>query len=90
MDGQQGKHLKLLIKKIEAKVKEVGMEVNEETMQNSFKGFLGLITDKWILENLDISIVNSKFNVLYSKASRNVFTVNYFDTKYGTQRTAKS
>lgn len=75
MDGQQGKHLKLLIKKIESKVIERGMEVNDETMSNSFKGFLGMIQDKWILENLDISIINSKFNVLYSKAVRtNPFT----------------
>lgn len=89
MDGQQGKHLKQLIKKVEFKIKEMGMEVNEDTMTNSFKGFLGLIQDKWILDNLDISIVNSKFNVLYSKASRNVFTANYFDTKYGSERTAQ-
>ena len=76
MDGQQGKHLKLLIKKIEAKIIERGMEVNEETMTNSFRGFLGMITDKWILDNLDISIVNSKFNILYATAVRtNPFTV---------------
>jgi len=75
MDGQQGKHLKQLIKKIEGKVKESGLEVNEATMQNSFRGFLALIKDQWILDNLDISIINSKFNVLYSKAIRsNPFT----------------
>lgn len=67
--------MKQLIKKIEAKVKEKGMEVNETTMQNSFRGFLALIKDQWILDNLDISIVNSKFNVLYSKAVKsNPFT----------------
>lgn len=68
-------HLKQLIKKIESKVKERGMEVTEENMTNSFKGFLMLIKDKFTLENLDISMVNSRFNILYGKAVReNPFT----------------
>lgn len=75
MDGQQGKHLKLLIKKIETKVRERGMEPTEENMVNSFRGFLGMISDAWILDHLDIALVNSKFNILYSHAVRtNPFT----------------
>lgn len=74
-DGQQMKHLKLLIKKIETKIRERGMEPNEENMTASFNGFLSMIKDKWILEHLDIAIINSKFNQLYVAAVReNPFT----------------
>lgn len=68
MDGQQGRHLKQLLKKIEAKVKEKGMEPTEDNILNSLKGFLNSIKDPWILDHLEISLINSKFNVLYSNA----------------------
>lgn len=71
MDGVQGRHMKLLLKKIEAKVTERGMETSEDNILNSLKGFLNLVKDPWVIENLDISIVNSKFNVLYKNASKN-------------------
>lgn len=70
-DGKDGKHLKLLLKKIEIKVKEKGLEPSEENVINSLKGFLSSLKDQWILENLEIAIVNSKFNSLYAKAVRN-------------------
>lgn len=69
-DGKDGKHLKLLLKKIEAKVKEKGMEPTEENILNSFRMFLEAITDKWILDNLEIAKVNSSFNSLYVKAKQ--------------------
>lgn len=71
MDGKQAASLKQLLKKIEAKVIERGMEVNEYNIINSLKGFLITIQDKWILDNLDISLVNSKFNSLYVNAIKN-------------------
>jgi hypothetical protein len=67
-DGKDGKHLKLLLKKIERKVSEKGMEPNEENVIQSFKLLLKSITDEWILDNLEIAIVNSKFNSIYAKA----------------------
>jgi hypothetical protein len=70
-DGKDGKHLKLLLKKIEAKVKDKGMDPTEENILNSFRGFLSTLKDTWILDNLEIAIVNSKFNSLYAKAIRN-------------------
>lgn len=71
MDGQQGKHLKQLLKKIESKVKEKGMEPTEENILNSLKGFLSMVKDTWILEHLEISLINSKFNSLYVGAIKN-------------------
>jgi hypothetical protein len=68
MDGKQAASMKHLLKKIDAKVRERGLEVNEYTILNSLKGFLYSIQDKWILDNLDISLVNSKFNSLYVAA----------------------
>lgn len=68
--SKDGKHLKLLLKKIETKVKEKNLEPTEENILNSFKGFLSSLKDQWILDNLEIAIVNSKFNPLYAKAIR--------------------
>jgi hypothetical protein len=70
-DGKDGKHLKLLLKKIETKVKQRQLDPTEENVLNSLKGFLSSLKDQWILENLEIALVNSKFNSLYAKAIRN-------------------
>jgi hypothetical protein len=70
-DGKDGRHLKQLIKKIETKLKDRNLEVTEDNVINSLKGFLNSVKDKWTLENLEIAIVNSKFNSLYAKAVRN-------------------
>lgn len=73
---KDGANLKQLLKKINIKIAEKGMVVNEENTLNSLKGFLNSIKDRWILEHLEISIVNSKFNSLYVAAVRtNPFTV---------------
>lgn len=69
-DGMQGRHLKQLLTKVKAKVKQAGMETTDENVLNSFEGFLNHITDNWILEHLEISIINSKFNIAYAKAVR--------------------
>jgi len=75
-DGKDGAHLKQLLKKIETKLKQKGFEVNEETVIATLKGLLNsLKNDRWILDHLELSIVNSKFNVIYSKAIKsNPFT----------------
>lgn len=74
--GKDAMHLKQLLKKINVKIAEKGMIVSEENTLNSLKGFLNSIKDRWILEHLEISIVNSKFNSLYVAAVRtNPFTV---------------
>jgi len=74
-DGKDGMHLKQLIKKITTKVEQKGMEANDVNITNSLKGFLNSLKDQWILDHLELSIVNSKFNILYAKAVRsNPFT----------------
>lgn len=74
-DGKDGMHLKQLIKKITSKVEQKGMEANEVNVINSLKGFLNSIKDRWILDHLEISLINSKFNSLYYEAVRsNPFT----------------
>lgn len=74
-DGKDGMHLKQLIKKIETKVKQKNIEPTDDNIINSLKGFLNSLKDQWILDHLEISIVNSKFNILYAKAVRtNPFT----------------
>lgn len=70
-DGKDGKHLKLLLKKIKTKVEEKGIEATDENILTSLKMFFNSLKDQWILDNLEIAIVNSKFNSLYAKAVRN-------------------
>jgi len=69
-DGRDGRHIKQLITKIKIKVKEKGIEETDENIINSFRGFLASLTDQWILDNLDVSIINSKFNIIYARAIR--------------------
>lgn len=76
MDGMQGKHLKQLLKKVEVKVRDIGLDATEENILNSFKGFLYSINDQWIIDHLDISIINSKFNQLYVRSITGGIQVN--------------
>ena len=69
MDAKSGMHLKQLLKKIEFRLKDKGIEASEERVLNAFAVFLMVIKDKWILDNLELAIVNSKYNVIISKAS---------------------
>ncbi len=92
-DGKQMIHLKQLCKKVKAKVIEKGMEPSDENVLNSLKMFLNSVKDKWILDNLDISLINSRFNVLYVNAIKQSPFVNptadYFKAKYGASGAAK-
>lgn len=94
-DGKDGRHLKQLLKKVEYKVLEAGIEADEGSILNSLTGYLHSIEDKWVLENLDISLVNSKFNILYAAAvKRNPFNTKSrideaFERKFG-DSTSKS
>lgn len=67
-DGKQGKHLKMLLNKIEIKVRQRGIQPTEENILNSFRGLLYSMNDQWVLDHLEISMVNSKFNIIYAKA----------------------
>lgn len=95
-DGKDGRHLKQLLKKIEAKVKEKGMEPTQENILNSLKGFLNCIKDTWILEHLEVSLINSKFNSLYVGAIKNnpLSAVQRIDdlveSRYGNKKSAQS
>lgn len=66
-------NLKHLLKKIEFKVEDKGLECTPEMLINSLNGFLSSITDKWILEHLELKNVNSNFNTLYVKAINKSF-----------------
>lgn len=71
--GVDAANLKLLIKKIEFKIIDKGMDATPEMLTNSLTGFLQSINDKWILEHLELKNVNSNFNTLYVKAINKSF-----------------
>ena len=60
-------NIKHLVKKIQFKIKERQLEENEELIIRSFEHLLKKIDDKWILDNLSIAIINSKFNEIITK-----------------------
>lgn len=71
MDAKSGNHLKQLLKKLEAAMKAKGYDPTPEQILNALAVLLMSIQDKWILSNLEIAIVNSKFNVIISQARKN-------------------
>ena len=71
-------NLKSLLTKIATKVKESEMEVTEENQLNGFKHYLESITDRWVLDNLSISLVNSKFNELFKSAKNGTAKTNHY------------
>jgi len=62
--GKDAGALKQLINKLKATLKSVGKEAN---LTDTFAGFLNAINDEWILENLSISLINSKYNEILAK-----------------------
>jgi hypothetical protein len=73
LDGKQCSHLKQLIKKVHVKTVDHSIDPSDENVLNSFKALLYSIKNRWIIDNLDISIVNSKFNVIYNEAINKSF-----------------
>lgn len=60
--AKDGSHLKQLLKKIESKCREGDKLTDNENILTAFQYFIGNITDKWILSNFTLPIINSKFN----------------------------
>ena len=92
--AKDGAHLKQLLNKVKAKVQESGQEPTEENILNGLKAFLNAVKDKWILEHLEVAIVNSKFNVLFTKAKQPINEADrlnaLIEARYGTKGTAAS
>jgi len=78
--GKDAGNLKQLTNKLKATLKSVGKEAN---LTDTFAGFLNAINDEWILENLSISLINSKYNEILSKIRKGRGTKGYRgDDKY--------
>ena len=73
--GKQMKAIKELRKKILNKIKEADFrKINDvEYCGNAFRIFLDQINSKFVLENLEPSIINSKFNSIYAAAKNKQF-----------------
>lgn len=93
-DGKQMMHLKQLCKKVKLKCEEKGIETTDHNVLESLKIFLNTVKDPWILSNLDVSLINSKFNVLYVEANNHFKAVtavaDYFKAKHNPQGTRAS
>lgn len=64
---QHAKFLKEILKQIEKKLEENNQPTDETMMLEAFKLFMDRINDEWVLDNFNLSLVNSKFNQIYLK-----------------------
>lgn len=58
----EGRHMKQIIQKIKTKTKSE----DEQYLSDSFAALLNSISDKWILKNLQIQIINSKLDIIHA------------------------
>ena len=68
INGKSRKNLQTVIVNLRRKMIFHGIEETYENILDFFITFLQTIDDKWILKNLDISIINSKFDILFANA----------------------
>jgi len=72
--GKDAGCLKQLTNKLKSTLKSVGKEAN---LTDTFTGFLNAINDEWIIENLSIPIINSKYNEILAKIRQGGSTKGY-------------
>lgn len=65
--GKDGKHLSELVEKIRFMLQQTKKTYDEDQITTAFQLLLENIDDKWILENLSVAIINSKFNEILLK-----------------------
>lgn len=63
-------HMKLLLQKIRhsRENREVPLDCDDEKMIEALKGLFSYINDPWLLEHLNVSIINSKYNEIVAAA----------------------
>jgi len=64
--GKDGKHLSELVKKIYFMFQEMQKIPDDDSVLSNFQMLLENIKDSWILQNLSVAIINSKFNEIVS------------------------
>lgn len=62
--GKDAKQIQSLLTRI---AKLITIELNKENLLKSFDYFLKNLNDNWVIENLSISVINSKFNEILNK-----------------------
>lgn len=65
--AKEGTNLKSLITKLKFSIKNNNHEPTDENIQATFQKILKSIKDKWILEKLSPSIINSQYNEIIGK-----------------------
>lgn len=65
----EGNKIKSILKKLKLKCEEFQMDWNLDSAEQSFKQFLEVaVTDKWLKENFQLAILDSKFDSIIIKA----------------------
>ncbi len=66
--GKDAGQMAQLMKKIKFSRESKGMPVDDDSLNEGLKKLLESITDKWILDNLSVANVNSKYNEIVASA----------------------
>ena len=68
--AKDGNHMKMLLQKIQRsrENRETPLPCDDENMVVALKKFFEYITDPWILDHLDVSNINSKYNEIVAAA----------------------
>ena len=86
-----GAQMKRLLSQLRFSRQNKGLSVEDEDLLSTLQIFLDKITDNWILSNLSVSNISSKYNELVSQARKNKSAIgiilrNNTDEKYLTQK----
>jgi hypothetical protein len=86
-------NLKNILRTIRNRLRSNDRPSDDTMLLEAFEAFIRAVialNDRWILDNFEISIVYSKFNVLYEKIKRKQASSSkhinsgYYETRYGT------
>lgn len=75
-EGKDAGCMKQLLTKLKNDMESRGEAVTTENTIQKLSHFLHIITDKWILSHLSVTVVNSKYNEIISCAASNLQTAN--------------
>lgn len=85
-----GSNMKYLLNKIKSARESRNMPIDDENMISAFRAFLGSINDEWVLRNLSVKVINSKYNEIVSSAKAgkkfDIFDINHSYDGYDPHR----
>ena len=78
--GVDGRHLKMILKKIDGKLVEYSIEVTAKSKTDSFESLIRHAAKmKWIKDNYTLPIINSKFDIIFADGRKPEISNTFLD-----------